>query len=80
MNFTPANQKSNKMKGLFLGIVLLTSFTLSAKEVTVSIANTDATETVFASHIDKKKACKNKRTSKSRKMACVNWVKRSYAG
>ena len=68
------------MKGWFLGIVLLTSFTLSAKEMTVSMVNTDAIETDFASHIDKKKARKNKRISKRRKKACANWAKRSYAG
>ncbi len=68
------------MKGLFFGIVLLTSFTLSAKGMTVSMVNTVATETVFTSHIDKKKARKNKRISKRRKKACANWAKRSYAG
>jgi hypothetical protein len=68
------------MKGLFLGVVLLISFTLSAKEVTSSVVNAGSTETVLASHIDKKKARKNKRVSKRRKKACNNWAKRSYAG
>jgi hypothetical protein len=67
------------MRQLILASVLFSSFTLSAKEVSVSAVNS-ATETTVSSSIDKKKQRRNKKMNKKRKKACATWAKRSYAG
>ncbi|MFN5909853.1 MAG: hypothetical protein ACK45H_00830 [Bacteroidota bacterium] len=66
------------MKQLILASVLFSTFTLSAKEVSVSVCS--APETTISSSIDKKKQRRNKKMNKKRKKACANWAKRSYAG
>jgi hypothetical protein len=69
------------MKLLVALIVVFSSFTLSAKSLSVSAVDfSTSTETTISSQIDKKKQRKKNRMNKRRKKACSNWAKRSYAG
>lgn len=69
------------MKILVTLIIVFSSLTLNAKSLNdFKKESTSFEMTAVSSHIDKKKAKRNKRMNKRRKKACANWSKRSYAG
>jgi hypothetical protein len=69
------------MRLFVFATVLLASFTLSAKDQSVSTSvSVYGTETIASSQIDKKKQRKKKRMNKKRRKACHSWAKKSYAG
>ena len=69
------------MRFLIVLSVLFSSYTLSAKDLSIStVKYSTGTEITASSQMDKKKQRRNKRMNKKRKKACNNWSKRSYAG